>query len=185
MPADVRALIREMSTVNPLWGAPRIHGELQKLEISVSQSTVTKYMRRQRRPRQASRAAGPHPSAGGPDGHREPDVGIHAHSRRVEECRASGRALDHCPHREGGRHPAQPRTPDATTSAQFHDFEAYERLVQAAERSDRRTSLIMLLGVTIELPDEQRAIEFTASPVLTAAANICGAQLCQQGRDGV
>ena len=46
MPADVRALIREMSTVNPLWGAPRIHGELQKLGISVSQSTVAKYMRR-------------------------------------------------------------------------------------------------------------------------------------------
>jgi transposase InsO family protein len=39
-----------MSTVNPLWGAPRIHGELQKLGISVSQSTVAKYMRRQRRP---------------------------------------------------------------------------------------------------------------------------------------
>src|SRR5262245_38887759 len=39
-----------MSTMNPLWGAPRIHGELQKLGISVSQSTVAKYMRRQRRP---------------------------------------------------------------------------------------------------------------------------------------
>jgi transposase InsO family protein len=39
-----------MSTVNPLCGAPRIHGELQKLGISVSQSTVAKYMRRQRRP---------------------------------------------------------------------------------------------------------------------------------------
>jgi putative transposase len=47
---DVRALIREMSTANPLWGAPRIHGELQKLGISVSQSTVAKYMRRPRRP---------------------------------------------------------------------------------------------------------------------------------------
>jgi transposase InsO family protein len=50
VPADVRALIREMSTMNPLWGAPRIHGELQKLGILVSQSTVAKYMRRQRRP---------------------------------------------------------------------------------------------------------------------------------------
>jgi len=50
VPADIRALIREMSTVNPLWGAPRIHGELQKLGIPVSQSTVAKYMRRQRRP---------------------------------------------------------------------------------------------------------------------------------------
>src|SRR5882672_6869053 len=48
--ADVRALIRELSTMNPLWGAPRIHGELQKLGISVSQSTVAKYMRRHPRP---------------------------------------------------------------------------------------------------------------------------------------
>ena len=47
---DVRALIREMSTANPLWGAPRIHGELQKLGISVSQSTVAKYMPRRHAP---------------------------------------------------------------------------------------------------------------------------------------
>jgi putative transposase len=47
---DVRALIREMSVANPLWGAPRIHGELQKLGISVSQSTVAKYVRRHPRP---------------------------------------------------------------------------------------------------------------------------------------
>jgi putative transposase len=39
-----------MSTANPLWGAPRIHGELLKLEIQVSQATVTKYMVRQRKP---------------------------------------------------------------------------------------------------------------------------------------
>jgi transposase InsO family protein len=50
VPADVRALIREMSSANPLWGAPRIHGEIQKLGISVSQSTVAQYMRRPRRP---------------------------------------------------------------------------------------------------------------------------------------
>src|SRR5262245_14695352 len=31
VPADVRALIRSMSHANPLWGAPRIHGELLKL----------------------------------------------------------------------------------------------------------------------------------------------------------
>jgi hypothetical protein len=46
----VRGLIRELSTANPLWGAPRIHGELQKLGISVSQSTVATYMRRHPRP---------------------------------------------------------------------------------------------------------------------------------------
>ena len=48
VPKDVRVLIRELSTANPLWGAPRIHGELQKLGVSVSQSTVAKYVRRQR-----------------------------------------------------------------------------------------------------------------------------------------
>ena len=47
---DVRTLIREMSTANPLWGAPRLHGELLKLGISVSESTVAKYMRRHPRP---------------------------------------------------------------------------------------------------------------------------------------
>jgi transposase InsO family protein len=50
VPADVGALIREISAMSPLWGAPRIHGELQKLGISVSQSTVAKFMRRPRRP---------------------------------------------------------------------------------------------------------------------------------------
>jgi len=39
-----------VSTANPLWGAPRVHGELQKLGVSASQSTVAKYMRRHPRP---------------------------------------------------------------------------------------------------------------------------------------
>src|SRR5262245_27900415 len=39
-----------MSEANPLWGAPRIHGELLKLGIAVSQATVAKYMVRRRRP---------------------------------------------------------------------------------------------------------------------------------------
>src|SRR5271168_1676752 len=41
---EVRDLIRQMSSANPLWGAPRIHGELLKLGIEVSQATVAKYM---------------------------------------------------------------------------------------------------------------------------------------------
>jgi transposase InsO family protein len=41
---DLRALIRRMSTDNPLWGAPRIHGELLKLGFKVAQSSVAKYM---------------------------------------------------------------------------------------------------------------------------------------------
>ncbi|HYV30479.1 MAG TPA: integrase core domain-containing protein [Candidatus Binatia bacterium] len=47
---EVRDLIRRMSRANPLWGAPRIHGELLKLGLTVSQATVSKYMPRQRRP---------------------------------------------------------------------------------------------------------------------------------------
>src|ERR1700682_4785872 len=43
---EVRDLIRQMNSANPLWGAPRIHGELLKLGIEVSQATVAKYMRR-------------------------------------------------------------------------------------------------------------------------------------------
>jgi hypothetical protein len=39
-PADVRLLIREISAANPLWGAPRIHGELLKLGIDVGQTAV-------------------------------------------------------------------------------------------------------------------------------------------------
>src|SRR2546425_7929914 len=42
--ADLRALIRRMSIENPLWGAPRIHGELLKLGFDVAQSSVAKYM---------------------------------------------------------------------------------------------------------------------------------------------
>jgi transposase InsO family protein len=47
---DVRKLIRRMSIANPGWGAPRIHGELGKLGIKVSETTVAKYMVRHRRP---------------------------------------------------------------------------------------------------------------------------------------
>jgi len=39
-----------MSEANPLWGAPRIHGELAKLGIDISQATVAKYMPRRQRP---------------------------------------------------------------------------------------------------------------------------------------
>jgi hypothetical protein len=41
---DLRKLIRQMSIENPLWGAPRIHGELLKLGFDVAQSSVAKYM---------------------------------------------------------------------------------------------------------------------------------------------
>src|SRR6476661_3501030 len=50
VPPEIRQLIREMSLANPLWGAPRIHGELLKLGIDVGQTSVAKYMARRRRP---------------------------------------------------------------------------------------------------------------------------------------
>ena len=46
----IRELIRRMSQANPLWGAPRIHGELLMLGIDVSQTTVAKYLVRGRNP---------------------------------------------------------------------------------------------------------------------------------------
>jgi hypothetical protein len=42
--ADLRALIRRMTSENVLWGAPHIHGGLLKLGYAVTQSTVAKYM---------------------------------------------------------------------------------------------------------------------------------------------
>src|SRR5258707_2950137 len=50
-PLEIRQLIREMSLANPLWGAPRLHGELLKLGIDVRQTTVAKYMARRGRRR--------------------------------------------------------------------------------------------------------------------------------------
>src|SRR6266481_6359118 len=45
---DMRVLIRRMSVENPLWGAPRIHGELLKLGLEIAQSSVAKYMVKRR-----------------------------------------------------------------------------------------------------------------------------------------
>jgi transposase InsO family protein len=48
VPLEIRRLIRDVSLANPLWGAPRIHGELLKLGIDVGQTSVAKYMTRRR-----------------------------------------------------------------------------------------------------------------------------------------
>ena len=48
--SNLRALIRRMNIENPLWGAPRIHGELLKLGFDIAQSSVAKYMVKQRGP---------------------------------------------------------------------------------------------------------------------------------------
>jgi transposase InsO family protein len=50
VPTEIRQLIREMSVANPLWGAPRIHGELVRLGIDIGQTSVAKYMTRRRGP---------------------------------------------------------------------------------------------------------------------------------------
>jgi hypothetical protein len=47
---ELRQLIRQMGVANPLWGAPRIHGELLELGIDVGQTSVAKYMVRSRVP---------------------------------------------------------------------------------------------------------------------------------------
>ena len=50
--AEIRALVEKMATANPLWGAPRIHGELLiKLGIEVSERTVSRLMPKRSNPR--------------------------------------------------------------------------------------------------------------------------------------
>jgi putative transposase len=49
-PVTIRTLVDQMAAANPLWGAPRIHGELSKLGIEVSERTVSRLLRRRRRP---------------------------------------------------------------------------------------------------------------------------------------
>lgn len=46
----VRTLVREMATANPLWGAPRIHGELRMLGVAVSERTVSRLLESRTRP---------------------------------------------------------------------------------------------------------------------------------------
>jgi putative transposase len=48
--AEIKVLILRMAAANPLWGAPRIHGELLKLGINVAERTVSRFMLK-RRPR--------------------------------------------------------------------------------------------------------------------------------------
>ena len=50
LPGEVRELIHRICRENPTWGAPRIHGELLKLGINISETSVRKYMVRRRKP---------------------------------------------------------------------------------------------------------------------------------------
>src|SRR5258707_15380658 len=47
--AEIRRLIRRLAQENPTWGAPKIHGELQKLGFVVSETSVGRYLRNVRR----------------------------------------------------------------------------------------------------------------------------------------
>ena len=47
---EIRTLVRRMALENPLWGAPRIHGEMLKLGLDVAQATVSRYMPHRKRP---------------------------------------------------------------------------------------------------------------------------------------
>jgi transposase InsO family protein len=48
--AEIKALVTRMATANPLWGAPRIHGELAKLGIDVAERTVSRLLPKRRSP---------------------------------------------------------------------------------------------------------------------------------------
>jgi putative transposase len=50
VPAELKALVNRMATANPLWGAPRIHGELLKLGIDVAERTVSRLLPKRRTP---------------------------------------------------------------------------------------------------------------------------------------
>jgi putative transposase len=55
VPKETRDLIRPMSRENPTWGAPRIHSELMRLDIRISESSVAKYMFRTPKPSSQTR----------------------------------------------------------------------------------------------------------------------------------
>jgi putative transposase len=44
--SEIRRLIERMTRENPLWGGPRVHGELLKLGFVVSERTISRYLRR-------------------------------------------------------------------------------------------------------------------------------------------
>ena len=48
--AELKALVTRMAAANPLWGAPRIHGELLKLGIDLAERTVSRLIPKRRSP---------------------------------------------------------------------------------------------------------------------------------------
>ena len=56
MAEEVRVLIRRMKRENPMWGAPRIHGELLLLGCEISEPTVSRYLQHLKRTPEESKA---------------------------------------------------------------------------------------------------------------------------------
>ena len=95
--AEVSSLIKRMAAANPLWGAPRIHGELLKLGIDIAERTVSRLMPRQRKPpsqswrtapRQSSHRAGLDRLLHCPDCHFSGSVRVGRISPRPQACAA-------------------------------------------------------------------------------------------------
>jgi hypothetical protein len=102
--ADLRALIRQMRAANPLWGAPGIHDELQKLGIDVSQATTVKYL--------GCRAGSPVPLVAHlPHQSRRRarlDRLLHGPTATFRVVRVRGAVSQPTPHRPGERHGPEP-----------------------------------------------------------------------------
>jgi transposase len=103
--AEIAALIRKMAAANPLWGAPRIHGELLKLGIDVAERTVSRLLPKRRFalsdladvPRQPP----PRPAAGtrrsGADASAPPNAN---RSRKDSRCSSYPSVVSTSPHTE-------------------------------------------------------------------------------------
>jgi hypothetical protein len=94
VPLEIRKLIREMSIANPLWGAPRIHGELLKLGVGIGQTSVAKYMVRRRDPPSQGWRTFLRNHAATPElkfsVHRARRLASYSGNSRSQSCRATG-----------------------------------------------------------------------------------------------
>ena len=91
---ELRELIRRMSIENPLWGAPRIHGELLKLGFEIAQSSVAKYMVKRGGPPSQGWRTFLHNHAPGQDEFKHPVEGVHLPASRVAKMIDANRFHD-------------------------------------------------------------------------------------------
>jgi hypothetical protein len=98
-PLEIHQLVREMSIVNPLWGAPRLHGELLKLGIEIGQTSVARYMAQEPvervvRPRDVDQAVGVDVEGDRTGAARPVRPGMGLRIMRLSSCRGA-MAIDH------------------------------------------------------------------------------------------